>query len=64
MYYELLRSLYLGEGTNADLTSAQARRRLHVATDLDKLIPLKVEQGMTVVVTGKADIVKRLEALV
>jgi len=52
MYYELLRSLYLGEGTNADLTSAQARRRLHVATDLDKLIPLKVEQGMTVVVTG------------
>lgn len=52
MSYELLRSLYFGEGTNADLTSRAARERLHVRTPLEDLVPSAIAGGLDVVLTG------------
>ena len=52
MHYEILRGLYLGESSNADLSSTEVRERLHVATPLDDLIPSLVAQGRDVVLTG------------
>lgn len=50
--YELLRGLYLGEVSNADLTSATTRGLLHVPTPLDRYIPEQVRAGKDVVLTG------------
>jgi hypothetical protein len=50
--YELLRGLYLGEASNADLTSTTTRELLHVSTALDGLIPDQVAAGRHVVLTG------------
>lgn len=52
MSYELLCSLYFGEGSNADLTSRSARERLHVPTDLEQLVSASLETGRDVVLTG------------
>jgi hypothetical protein len=52
MSYELLTSLYFGEGTNADLTSPTARALLHLRTPLEELIPQMLSSGVDVVLTG------------
>ncbi len=52
MTYELLTSLYFGEGTNADLTSASARALLHLGTPLEQLLPRTLADGIDVVLTG------------
>ena len=64
--YDLLRSLYLGAGANADLVDKAARDKLHVPTALDKLLPKEVHKGRDVVLTGnpgdgKSHLAKRLE---
>ncbi|MGK3998915.1 hypothetical protein [Sorangium sp. So ce1024] len=66
MSYEYLCSLYYGEGTNADLTSRQARDRVHVATDLDELVAALLKSGRDVVLTGnpgdgKSHLARRLQ---
>lgn len=66
MSYEYLCSLYLGEGTNADLTSPEARDRVHVATELDELVAALLESGRDVVLTGnpgdgKSHLARRLQ---
>lgn len=52
MSYELLRSLYLGAASNADITPERERELLHVRTALDDLVPSLLGQGMDVVLTG------------
>lgn len=52
MSYELLRSLYLGRGSNADLSSPEARRLLHVSTNLDRKLSTFLADGRDVVLTG------------
>ena len=52
MSYELLVSLYYGEGSNADLTSARSRRLLHVAAPLEARVASVVREGLDVVLTG------------
>lgn len=52
MSYELLTSLYFSEAANADLTSAENRARLHVATPVEKLVVERVADGSDVVLTG------------
>jgi hypothetical protein len=52
MSYELLRSLYLGRGSNADLSGTDARRLLHVATPLEKRLATWVAEGKDAVLTG------------
>lgn len=52
MSYEYLCSLYFGEGSNADLTSREARERVHVATDLDDLVAETLRTGRDVALTG------------
>lgn len=52
MSYQLLSSLYFGEGTNADLATPETRALLHVDTPLDQYIPTTVERGLDVVLTG------------
>jgi len=52
MSYELLLSLYFGEGSNADLTTPQARRVLHVSTPLEARLSSAINGGLDVVVTG------------
>ncbi len=52
MSYDLLRGLYLGSAANADTTTTQSRRLLHVRTDLDALVPKLVAAKLDVVVTG------------
>lgn len=52
MSYELLRSLYLGAATNADLTSYEQRLKFHVRTELDRVLPDLVSSGRDVVITG------------
>jgi hypothetical protein len=51
-YYGLLTSLYYGEGTNADLTTRDARQLLHVPTPLEALVPAQVGRGLDIVLTG------------
>lgn len=52
MGYELLRGLYLGSTSNADLTDAHQRSVIHVKTPLDSVIPRLAATGLDVVVTG------------
>ncbi len=52
MSYDLLRGLYLGSASNADITSSYARRILHVSTGLDDLVPSLAASRRDVVVTG------------
>lgn len=52
MSYEYLCSLYFGEGSNADLTSSEARERVHVATELDEVVSAMLAAGRDVVLTG------------
>jgi hypothetical protein len=52
MSYSLLSSLYFGEGSNADLSSPEARALLHVSTPLDTYIPSVVARGLDVILTG------------
>ncbi len=52
MSYEYLCSLYYGEGSNADLTSREARERVHVTTELDELVTALIAAGRDVVLTG------------
>ena len=52
MSYELLRGLYLGAATNADLTSYDERLKFHVRTDLDRLLPELARTGRDIVLTG------------
>lgn len=52
MSYELLRSLYLGAASNADITGARERGLLHVRTPLDELVPALLARGVDVVLTG------------
>ena len=66
MSYEYLCSLYYGEGSNADLTSREARERVHVATDLDELVTELLAAGRDVVLTGnpgdgKSHLARRLQ---
>lgn len=66
MSYDLLRGLYLGAATNADLTSYDERIKFHVRTDVDRLIPDLVRAGRDVVLTGnpgdgKSHIVRYLQ---
>ncbi len=52
MGYELLRGLYLGNASNADLTSQSDRQIIHVKTPLDGVIPTLLASGRDVVITG------------
>jgi hypothetical protein len=52
MSYELLRGLYLGAATNADLTTYEQRLKFHVRTELDRVLPEFVSTGRDVVITG------------
>lgn len=52
MSYELLLGLYFGESSNADLTSPEARRQLHVRTPLEDYMAQTLRQGLDVVLTG------------
>jgi hypothetical protein len=52
MSYELLRGLYLGLQSNADLSDTDSRERLHVRTTLDAFIPTVLRGGRDVVLTG------------
>lgn len=52
MYFDLLCSLYLGKSTNADLSSAEVRRQLHIRTGLDSFIPQQLEARKDVILTG------------
>lgn len=66
MSYEYLCSLYFGEGSNADLTSRQARDRVHVATDLDDLVAALLKADRDVALTGnpgdgKTHLARRLQ---
>lgn len=66
MSYEYLTSLYRGEGSNADLTSREARDKVHVATDLDELVATLLKSGRDVVLTGnpgdgKSHLARRLQ---
>ncbi len=66
MSYEYLCGLYRGEGSNADLTSREAREKVHVATDLDDLVAALLRAGRDVVLTGnpgdgKSHLARRLQ---
>lgn len=66
MSYEYLCSLYRGEGSNADLTSREAREKVHVATALDELVAELLRSGRDVVLTGnpgdgKSHLARRLQ---
>lgn len=50
--YEILRGLYFGETSNADLSRASVVSTLHIRTGLDELIPALVARGFDIVVTG------------
>ena len=52
MSYDVLRGLYYGESTNADLTDLRVRSRLHVPSPLDQLVPTVASQGLDLVLTG------------
>lgn len=52
MSFELLRSLYGGRGTNADLVTTADLSRLHVETPLEAFVPSLVARGVDVVLTG------------
>jgi hypothetical protein len=52
MSYTLLTGLYYGEVSNADLAPAQVRERLHVSTELERVVPTLVARGLDVVLTG------------
>lgn len=52
MSYELLRGLYLGAATNADLTTYEQRLKFHVRTELDRVLPELVSSGRDLVITG------------
>ncbi|KYF48528.1 hypothetical protein BE04_37710 [Sorangium cellulosum] len=52
MSYELLLGLYFGESSNADLTSSDARRLLHVRTPLEDYVAQTLRRGLDVVLTG------------
>lgn len=66
MSYELLTSLYYGETSNADLVDEESRRRLHVRTPLDDVLPELARRGLSIVLTGnpgdgKSHLVRKLE---
>lgn len=68
MSYELLRGLYLGQESNADLTSTVDRHLLHIPTSLDVFIPAQLRAGRDVVLTGnpgdgKSHLVRMLQDL-
>jgi hypothetical protein len=50
--YELLLGLYFGESSNADLTSPESRRILHVRTPLEDYVGQTLRRGLDVVLTG------------
>ncbi len=52
MSYHLLRGLYYGETSNADLATAETRERLHIASELDDLVPHLLNAGTDVILTG------------
>lgn len=52
MSYDLLRGLYLGAATNADLSSYNERLKVHVKTDLDRVLPELARSKRDVVITG------------
>lgn len=52
MSFELLRSLYGGRGTNADLVRSEDLARLHIETPLEGFVPERIEAGLDVVLTG------------
>lgn len=52
MSFELLRSLYGGRGTNADLVRSEDLARLHIETPLEAFVPAQVAAGKDVVLTG------------
>lgn len=52
MYFDLLCSLYLGKSTNADLSTKDVRRQLHIPTALDAFIPLQLAAKKDVILTG------------
>lgn len=66
MSYELLRELYLGVATNADITPFAHRVKFHVRTELDRVLLDLVRSGRDVVLTGnpgdgKSHIVRYLQ---
>lgn len=66
MSYELLTGLYLSEAANADLTTREARARLHLSTPLEDLVAHEVRSRRDVVLTGnpgdgKSHLVRTLE---
>ncbi len=66
MSYDLLRDLYLGAATNADLTTFAHRIKFHVRTPLDRVLLEIVGSGRDVVLTGnpgdgKSHIVRYLQ---
>ncbi len=52
MSFELLRSLYGGRGTNADLVRNEDLTRLHIDTPVEAFVPARVAAGSDVVLTG------------
>jgi hypothetical protein len=52
MSFELLRSLYGGRGTNADLVRSEDLARLHIDTPLEEYVPGRIAAGLDVVLTG------------
>ncbi len=52
MSFELLRSLYGGRGTNADLVRNEDLARLHIDTPVEVFVPERVAAGFDVVLTG------------
>jgi hypothetical protein len=52
MSFELLRSLYGGRGTNADLVRAEELSRLHVDTPMEAFVPARIAERCDVVLTG------------
>lgn len=52
MSYDLLRSLYGGRGTNADLVRKEDLSLLHVETPIERFVPEVVRGGKDVILTG------------
>lgn len=52
MSYELLRGLYYGESSNADLATPETRARLHIPSELDELVPRLLAEKQDVILTG------------
>lgn len=65
MSYDVLRSLYFGEATNADIVPARVREQLHVKTGLDGYLPRVIAAGRDLILSGnpgdgKSHLVRRL----